>query len=273
MRLRRTRLAVLGVAIVALSGCGGSDSPCVAKPGATPGAVQAPADCAVSSIIAVDATGAIQDRALARDASAAALRAAEHTITAGGHLRMVVFAGDANAVEVIYDDDVPTLEQSDETRRGPLEQDLRTALGATLDGALGVDRSDRALAAKVKDLARGGTSDIARAVRNALRELKQDSGAQAMTLVSDGVQASDQLELARRLEAGDASSQISDAARRAARQRRRRRRAAGRRARAPARPREPERAAHGRARRDLDDGLRDDRRGELRDDDRAVRRR
>lgn len=209
MRLRRTRLTVLGVAIVALSGCGGSDSPCVAKPGATPGAVQAPDDCAVSSIIAVDATGAIQDRTLARDVSAAALRAAEHTITAGGHLRMVVFAGDANAVEVIYDDDVPTLEQSDETRRGPLEQDLRTALGATLDGALGVDRSDRALAAKVKDLARGGTSDIARAVRNALRELRQDSGAQAMTLVSDGAQASDQLELARRLEAGDSSSRIS----------------------------------------------------------------
>lgn len=209
MRLRRIRFAVLGVAVLALSGCGGSDAPCVAKPGATPGAVQAPGDCPVSSIIAVDATGAIQDRTLARDVSAAALRAAEHTITAGGHLRMVVFAGDANAVEVIYDDDVPTLEQSDETRRGPLEQDLRGALGATLDGALGVDRSDRALAAKVRSLARGGTSDIARAVRNALRDLKQESGAQAMTLVSDGVQASDQLGLARRLQAGESSSRIS----------------------------------------------------------------
>jgi hypothetical protein len=212
MRLRRTRLAVLGVAFLALPGCGGgggSGSGCVAKPGATPGAVRAPSDCPVSSIIAVDATGAIRDKALAKEVSSAALRAAEHTITAGGHLRMVVFAGDANAVEVIYDDAVPTLEQSDETRRGPLEQDLRAALGATLDGALGVDGSDRALAGRVKDLARGGTSDIARAVRNALRDLKQESGAQAMILVSDGAQASDQLEVARRLEAGDSSSRIS----------------------------------------------------------------
>jgi hypothetical protein len=204
------RLAVLGVAILGLSGCGGSDAPCVAKPGTTPGSVQAPAGCPVSSVVAVDATGAIHDRALARDVSSAALRAAEHTITAGGHLRMVVFAGDADSVEVIYDDDVPTLEQSDETRRGPLEQDLRVALGATLDGALGVDGSNRALAAKVRTLARGGTSDIARAVRNALGILKQGSGAQAMTLVSDGAQASDQLELARRLQAGDSSTRLSE---------------------------------------------------------------
>ncbi len=205
----RMTLAVLGVASLALSACGGSDSACVATPGSSPGAVQAPSDCPVSAVVAVDATGAIQDRALARDVSSAALRAAEHTITAGGRLRMVVFAGDANAVEVIYDDDVPTLQQSDETRRGPLEQDLRDAIGATLDGALGVDRSDRALAARVRTLARGGTSDIARAVRNALGVLEQGSGARAMTLVSDGAQASDQLELARRLEAGDSGARLS----------------------------------------------------------------
>ncbi|MEA2182498.1 MAG: hypothetical protein QOF69_1683 [Solirubrobacteraceae bacterium] len=209
MTLRRTRLAVLGVAILAASGCGGSDSPCVATPGAAPGAVEAPEGCPVSSVIAVDATGAIRDRALARQVSSAALRAAEHTITAGGHLRMVVFAGDANSVEVIYDDEVPTLEQSDETRRGPMEQDLRIALGSTLDGALGVTGFDRRLAVRVRMLARGGTSDIARAARNALRILRQRSGAQAMTLVSDGAQASDQLELARRLEAGDSSVRLS----------------------------------------------------------------
>ena len=133
--------------------------------------MKAPADCAVSTVVAVDATGAINDRALARDISSAALRAAEQTITAGGHLRMFVFAGDANAVEVIYDDEVPTLEESDETRRGPDEQDLRAALAGTLDGALGVSRDDPALRAKVRALARGGTSDIARAVRNALRTL------------------------------------------------------------------------------------------------------
>jgi hypothetical protein len=203
------RIAVLGVAILALPGCGGSDSPCVARPGGAPGAVQAPSGCPVSSVIAVDATGAIHDRALAREVSSAALRAAEHTITAGGHLRMVVFAGDADSVEVIYDDDVPTLKQSDETRRGPLEQDLRSAIGATLDGALGVDRSDRALAARVRTLARGGTSDIARAVRNALATLAQGSGARAMTLVSDGAQASDQLQLARRLQAGHSVGRLS----------------------------------------------------------------
>ena len=163
-----------------------------------------PGELPVSSVVAVDATGSIHDPALARDVSSAALRAAEHTITAGGRLRMVVFAGDANSVEVIYDDEVPTLKQSDETRRGPLEQDLRTALGSTLDGALGVDRSDPPLAGRVRDLARGGTSDIARAVRNGLRTLQQGSGARAMTLISDGVQASDQLELAGRLQAGDA---------------------------------------------------------------------
>ena len=128
----------------------------------------------MSSVIAVDATGAIRDRALARDVSSAALRAAEHTITAGGHLRMVVFAGDANAVEVIYDDDVPTLEQRDETRRGPLEQDLRRALGSTLDGALGVIDDGPRAAARVRELTRGGTSDIARAVRNALRDAGSD---------------------------------------------------------------------------------------------------
>ena len=58
---------------------------------------------------------------------------------------MFVFAGDANAVEVIYDDDVPTLEESDETRRGPDEQALRAALASTLDSALGVNREDPAL--------------------------------------------------------------------------------------------------------------------------------
>jgi hypothetical protein len=209
MTTRRTRLAVFGVAALALAGCGGSDSPCAATPGAAPGAVQAPADCPVSSVIAVDATGAIRDRALAQDASSAALRAAEHTITAGGRLRMVVFAGDANAVEVIYDDDVPTLKQLDETRRGSMEQDLRGALGATLDSALGVNDADGSLTARVRTLARGGTSDIARAVRNGLQMLKQQSGATAMTLVSDGAQASDQLMLARRLQVGDSHARLA----------------------------------------------------------------
>lgn len=199
---------MLGVATLALAGCGGSDSQCAATPGDAPGSVQAPADCPVSSAIAIDATGAIHDRALAQDVGAAALRAAEHTITAGGHLRMVVFAGDANAVEVIYDDEVPSLEQLDETRRGPLEQDLRGALGATLDSALAINRADRALAARVRALTRGGTSDIARAVRNALQALQQRSGPTAMTLVSDGVQASDQLMLARRLRAGDTQQRL-----------------------------------------------------------------
>lgn len=205
----RTTIAVLGAALLTLSGCGGADAPCAAKPGAAPGAVQAPPDCPVSSVIAVDATGSIHDPALARDVSSAASRAAEHTITAGGRLRMFVFAGDANSVEVIYDDEVPTLKQSDETRRGPLEQDLRAALGSTLDAALGVDRSDPALAGRVRDLARGGTSDIARAVRNGLRTLQQGSGARAMTLVSDGVQASDQLELAGRLQTGDEPGKLA----------------------------------------------------------------
>jgi hypothetical protein len=110
MRTRRTRLAVLGgVATLALAGCGGSNAPCTARPGSAPGAVQAPTDCAVSTVIAVDATGALADRSLARDTSSAALRAAEQTITAGGRLRMIVFAGDADAVQVIYDDAVPTL--------------------------------------------------------------------------------------------------------------------------------------------------------------------
>ncbi|HVF77210.1 MAG TPA: hypothetical protein VNA28_02845 [Solirubrobacteraceae bacterium] len=203
MTFRRTRFAVLGVAAFGLVSCGASDAPCTADSGGAPGTIEAPADCAVDSVVALDATGAIQDRALARDAGSAALRAAEHTITAGGHLRMVVFAGDANAVEVIYDDDVPTLAELDETRRGPLEQDLRAALGETVDSALGVSRADPALTRRVRALTRGGTSDIARAVRNAVQSLKDRSGAATVTLVSDGVQASDQLTLARRLQAGD----------------------------------------------------------------------
>ncbi len=210
MTSRCSQLAVLGAALLALAGCGdgGSDEACAAQPGSTPGSVQAPADCAVNVVIAVDATGPLQDRELAREAASAAVRAAEHTITAGGHLRMVVFAGDANAVEVIYDDDVPTLEELDETRRGPAEHDLRRALGSTIDSALGVADDDPEFAARVRTLARGGTSDIARAVRNALREVKQRSGAAAVTLVSDGAQASDQLMLAQRLEAGDSSASL-----------------------------------------------------------------
>lgn len=199
-----------GVVTLALAGCGGSDEPCVAAPAGAPGGVQAPAGCAVSTVIAVDATGAIADAQLARDVSSAALRAAEQTVTAGGHLRMVVFAGDANAVEVIYDDDVPTLEQSDETRRGPEEQSLRVALASTLDSALGVSADDPQLRARVRELTRGGTSDIARAVRNALQMLAPRSGATAMTLISDGVQAGDQLMLARRLAAGDAPASLGE---------------------------------------------------------------
>jgi hypothetical protein len=205
------RFAVLVAAMLALAlaGCGGSDSPCAATAGAAPGAVGAPADCPVSSVVAIDATGAMRDQALAQDVSAAALRAAEHTITAGGHLRMIVFAGDANSVEVIYDDDVPTLEQLDETRRGPTEQQLRGALGTTLDSALGVDGASGALTVRVRARARGGTSDIARAVRNGVRMLKQRPGATALTLVSDGAQASDQLMLARRLQAGDSQADLA----------------------------------------------------------------
>ena len=177
MRIGRTRCTLLGgMLALALGGCGGSDEPCAAVAGNAPGSIEAPGDCAVSTVVAVDATGAIADRSLARDMSSAALRAAEHTVTAGGHLRMVVFAGDANAVEVIYDDDVPTLEQSDETRRGPDEQALRAALGSTLDSALGVSRDDPSLTRRVRELTRGGTSDIARAVRNALRMLQGESG-------------------------------------------------------------------------------------------------
>ncbi len=209
MRTRHTSFAMLGgVATLALAGCGGSDAPCAAGPGSAPGAVNAPPDCAVSTVVAVDATGAIADKALAREVSSAALRAAEHTVTAGGHLRMFIFAGDANAVEVIYDDDVLTLEESDETRRGPEEQALRAALQSTLDSALGVTRDDPALRSRVRELSRGGTSDIARAVRNGLRTLSSRSGAKAMTLVSDGVQASDQLMLKRRIEAGDAPEDL-----------------------------------------------------------------
>jgi hypothetical protein len=210
MTIRRMRFAVLGAVALALTlgGCGGSDAPCAATPGAAPGAIEAPDDCPVSSVIAVDATGAMRDRALGQDVSAAALRAAEHTITAGGHLRMIVFAGDANSVEVIYDDDVPTLEQLDETRRGPTEQQLRGALGTTLDSALGVDGASGPLTARVRERARGGTSDIARAVRNGVQMLKQRSGATAMTLVSDGAQASDQLMLAQRLQAGDSETSL-----------------------------------------------------------------
>lgn len=211
MRTRRIRSAAGGgILALALAGCGGGGAPCAAQPGGAPAAIDAPVDCPVSSVIAVDATGAIQDRALARDIASAAMRAAEHTITAGGHLRMVLFAGDANSVEVIYDDDVPTLEQEDETRRGPVEQSLRDALATTLDAALAVDRSDPKLTARVRELARGGTSDIARAVRNALATLSQRDGAKAMTLVSDGAQASDQLMLARRIAAGDSASDLAD---------------------------------------------------------------
>jgi len=211
MRTRRIRIAVLGaVFALAIAGCGGSDEPCAAEPGGAPGSVDAPANCAVSSVIAIDATGALQDRALARDVSSAAMRAAEHTITAGGHLRMVIFGGDANAVEVVYDDDVPTLEEQDETRRGPVEQSLRTALGTTLDNALGIERADRALTTRVRELSGGGMSDIARAVRNALRVLSSRGGVKAMTLVSDGAQASDQLMLARRIAAGDSAASLAD---------------------------------------------------------------
>lgn len=196
--------AVLGMATMGLAGCGGgsSGSSCAAKPGSAPGAVQAPSDCVVDTVVAVDATGALLDKALARDVSAAAARAAEHTITAGGHLRMFIFAGDANAVEVIYDNDRPTIEQLDETRRGPEEQSLRTAIASTLDSALGVGNDDARLRRRVRALARGGTSDIARAVRNGLRSLEGGSGAKAMTLISDGAQSSDQLKLARRIAAG-----------------------------------------------------------------------
>ncbi len=213
MSRRRTTLAALGgLALLAVGGCGGggSDAPCAAKPGDAPGTVSAPEDCPVSSVITVDATGAIQDKELAADISSAAQRAAEHTITAGGHLRVVVFAGDANAVEVIYDDEVPTLEEQDETRRGPLEASLRAALGTTLDGALGVGDGDPELRARVRELSRGGTSDIARAVRNALRTLSPREGAKAMTLVSDGAQASDQLMLAERIAAGDSSRELGE---------------------------------------------------------------
>lgn len=210
MTIRWTRCAVL-CGLAALGGCGGGGgSACSAKPGSAPGAIEAPSDCAVSTVVAVDATGALLDKALARDVSAAASRAAEQTITAGGHLRMFVFAGDANAVEVIYDDDVPTLEQSDETRRGPDEQALRGALATTLDSALGVSRHDPGLASRVRDLLKGGTSDIARAVRNALRSLGREDGAKALTLVSDGAQSGDQLELAKRIAAGDPASELGD---------------------------------------------------------------
>jgi hypothetical protein len=202
--------AVLGMAMLGLAGCGGGsgDSSCAAKAGPAPGAVQAPSDCAVDTVVAVDATGALLDKALARDVSAAAARAAEHTITAGGHLRMFVFAGDANSVEVIYDDDRPTLAQLDETRRGPDEQSLRTAIASTLDSALGVGNDNPALRRRVRELARGGTSDIARAVRNGLRSLRGGSRAKAMTLISDGAQSSDQLKLARRIAVGAAAGKL-----------------------------------------------------------------
>lgn len=199
-----------GLATLGLLSCGGSDTACTPKPGSAPGAIDAPADCAVSTVIAVDATGALLDKALARDVSAAASRAAEQTNTAGGHLRIFVFAGDANAVEVIYDDDVATLEQSDETRRGPDEQARRAAIASTLDSALGVNRDDPALTRRVRELLKGGTSDIARAVRNALRSLAKESGPRALTLVSDGAQSGDQLELARRIAAGDRTAKLGD---------------------------------------------------------------
>lgn len=211
MRSRRITCALLGgVATLMLAGCGGgSGSSCTPKAGSAPGSIDAPADCPVNAVIAVDATGAIADKSLAADVSAAAQRAAEQTITAGGHLRVFVFAGDANDVEVIYDDDVPTLKQSDETRRGPTEQALRNALGTSLNSALGVTRSDLALTRHVRELTHGGTSDIARAVRNGLQTLAPQSGAKALTLVSDGAQASDQLMLAQRVDAGDPASSLA----------------------------------------------------------------
>lgn len=213
MTFRWTRSAVLlGMATLGVAGCGGGggDASCTVKPGPSPGAVDAPPDCPVNTVVAVDATGALLDKSLARDVSAAASRAAEHAVTAGGHLRMFVFAGDANAVEVIYDDDVPTLEESDETRRGPDEQALRSALASTLDSALGVSNEDPALTRRVRRLTQGGSSDIARAVRNGLRSLKDESGATAMTLISDGAQASDQLKLKRSIEAGEPASKLGD---------------------------------------------------------------
>ena len=202
--------AVLGMAALGLAACGGGSSAasCSAKPGSAPGAIEAPSDCPVDTVVAVDATGALLDKVLARDVSATAARAAEQTITAGGHLRMFVFAGDANAVEVIYDDNRPTLEESDETRRGPDEQSIRVAIAGALDSALGLNRDDPALTRSVRALLEGGTSDIARAVRNGLRSLKREDGAKAMTLVSDGAQSSDQLMLARSIAAGGSASKL-----------------------------------------------------------------
>ena len=191
MRRCCSALAALGLPPAAAA----ATSAAPPKPGFGSGAIEAPSDCAVSTVVAVDATGAsARQVARPRRELPPRSRAAEQTITAGGHLRMFVFAGDANAVEVIYDDDVPTIEQSDETRRGPDEQALRAALGTTLDGALGVTRDDPALARRVRELLEGGTSDIARAVRNALRSLGGESGAKALTLVSDGAQSGDQLD-------------------------------------------------------------------------------
>jgi len=89
-----------------------------------------------------------------------------------------------------------------------MEHDLRRALGVTIDSALGVIDDDPDLAARVRELTRGGTSDIARAVRNAVRDVKGQPGAGAVTLVSDGAQASDQLMLAERLRAGDSSASL-----------------------------------------------------------------
>ncbi len=211
MTIRWTRCAVLfGLATLGAAGCGGSDEACTPKAGSAPGAIEAASDCAVNTVVAVDATGALLDKSLARDVSAAAARAAEQTNTAGGRLRIFVFAGDANAVEVIYDDDVETIEQSDETRRGPAEQARRAAIGSTLDSALGVNRDNPALTRRVRDLLEGGTSDITRAVRNALRSLARESGPKALTLISDGAQSGDQLELAKRIAAGDPASELGD---------------------------------------------------------------
>ena len=45
-------------------------------------------------------------------------------------------------------------------------------------------------------------------MRNGLRSLAEESGATALTLVSDGAQSSDQLKLTRRIAAGDSASKL-----------------------------------------------------------------
>ena len=125
----------------------------------------------------------------------------------------------------------------------------------------------------MRELLEGGTSDIARAVRNALRSLARKSGAKALTLVSDGAQSGDQLELARRIAAGDPASELGDELGELLGS------ASGvdllqvvGLGRLPKRVNQSARA-HGRARGDLDGGMRAGRRDKLRDDDGAVRER